>query len=261
MNERLRFDTARLELLARTIEESLDGENSALLIGPDLAGLVARIPSEEQVTPGAVVRLALFNDALCVAERAVLLDQRVTEAEAAYVEPLVRETQRYLGRFRKVYRDAIDGGGAGVAQFLEQHARDGQKFGGRCKSTAWIGLSICKRAADLKHNTQLVDDYRDLIVRMLDELFDEAGSGSTEEKKKVIEELTALAPPSKPARDPREVAYCSASSLEVFHAVAHGGEVFEPDPFDVEEIHAEARTAFSRLVDRASEANSARSCW
>jgi energy-coupling factor transporter ATP-binding protein EcfA2 len=254
MNDFLRFDTAPVELLARTIEESVDGADPAALIGGELAGLVARIPSEEQVTLGAVVRLALLTDALCVAERAVQLDRRTTAAEAAYVEPLVKETLKYLGRFRRVYRDMADSDGPGVAPFLEQHARDGQKFGGRCKSTAWIGLSICKRAAELKRQPQFVDDYRDLVVRMVDELFDEAGSGSKEEKQRIVGELIELAPPSKPAADPRELAYCAPSSPEVFHAVAHGGEVFEPDPFDVDVIHAEARTAFSRLIDRAGEA-------
>lgn len=254
MNDFLRFDTAPVELLARTIEESVDGADPAALIGGELAGLVARIPSEEQVTLGAVVRLALLTDALCVAERAVQLDRRTTAAEAAYVEPLVKETLKYLGRFRRVYRDMADSDGPGVAPFLEQHARDGQKFGGRCKSTAWIGLSICKRAAELQRQPQFVDDYRDLVVRMVDDLFDEAGSGSKEEKQRIIGELIELAPPSKPAADPRELAYCAPSSPEVFHAVAHGGEVFEPDPFDVDVIHAEARTAFSRLIDRAGDA-------
>ena len=36
--------------------------------------------------------------------------------------------------------------------------------------------------------------------------------------------------------------------------MAHGVEVFTPDPFDVEEIHAEARSVFSRLLGRAGEA-------
>jgi hypothetical protein len=254
MSSMVTFSTDKIERLARSIESIMTGEHSANVIGPDLTSLAARIPSEQQVTPGAVVRLSLLNDTLCVAERALKADGRISPAEIHYVGPLVGETQKYLGRFRHVYRDVDAADQLGVQHFLEQHAADGQKFGGRCKSTAWIGLSLCKRATELTGDAHFVDDYRDLVVRMLDELFDDIGSGSAKDKEGVVQELNRLAPPLQPARDPREAAYCSAASPEVFHAVAHGSEVFAPDLFDVEQIHGEARTAFSRLLDRTSDA-------
>jgi len=254
MSDTLPFSTAKLEGLARSIEEIMDAENPAQIIGKDLTQLAARIPSEQQVTPGAVVRLSLLNDTLCVAERAIKTDGLVSAAEIDYVGPLVGETQKYLGRFRELYRDVDAAGEHGVRHFLEQHASDSQKFGGRCKSTAWIGLSLCQRAAELTGDQHFVEDYRDLVVRMLDDLFGDIGSGNDSDKQAVVQELNRLAPPVAAEADLRALAYCSANSPEVFHAVAHGADVFEPDPLDVEKIHAEARTSFSRLLQRASDA-------
>lgn len=254
MNDMATFSTEKIERLARSIESVMDAENPAKMIGVDLSSLAARIPSDQQVTPGAVVRLSLFNDTLCVAERALGTDREITAAELSYVGPLVGETRKYLGRFRHAYRELDAGQEDGVQHFLEQHASDGQKFGGRCESTAWIGLSLCKRAAELTGDGHFVDEYRELVVRVLDDLFDGVGAGSEGGKRAVVQELNRLAPPATPTRDPRDSAYCSSASPEVFHAVAHGSEVFTPDPFDVDQIHAEARAAFSRLLDRAGDA-------
>jgi len=255
MNDTVQFSTDKIEGLARSIEEIMDAENPAQLLGPDLTSLAARIPSDQQVTPGAVVRLSLLNDTLCLAERAIKTDGLISSREIHYMGPLVGETQKYLGRFRQLYRDVDAAGEQGVRHFLEQHADDRQKFGGRCKSTEWLGLSMCQRAVQLTGDAHFVEDYRELVVRMLDDLFGDVGSGSESEKQAVVRELHHRAPPVAPERDPREVAYCATASPEVFHAVAHGSEVFEPDPLDVEDIHAEARAAFSRLLHRSAEAS------
>ncbi len=53
--------------------------------------------------------------------------------------------------------------------------------------------------------------------------------------------------------DPRQTAYCSPSGPEVFSGIVHGNQIWTPDPFDVEVMHAEARVAFSTLLNRASD--------
>lgn len=251
MSEMITFSTDKIERLARSIESVMGADNAERVIGPDLTNLAARIPSEQQVTPGAVVRLSLLNDTLRVAERAIKADGRISPNEAGYVAPLVNETQKYLARFRQAYREIGSADPNGITHFLEQHASDGQKFGGRCKSTAWIGLAVCKRTTELTGDTQFTEDYRDLIVRVIDDLFDDIGSGSAPDKQAIVTELDQLAPPRAPERDPRDAAYSSPTSPEVFHAIAHGADVFMPDSFDVEQIHGEARTAFSRVLDHA----------
>lgn len=52
--------------------------------------------------------------------------------------------------------------------------------------------------------------------------------------------------------DPIITAFCSPTSLEVFGGIVHGCQVWSPDPLDVEEIHADAREAFARLLRRAT---------
>src|SRR5690606_29174367 len=129
-----RISVAPFEELAHRIEGVLDGDNQDAILGSELTALVARIPTEAQVTPGALVRLALLNDALCLAERVMNLDGVLSERELSFVEPLVREALHYLPRFRSFYRVLDIDGPGGVANFLKHHTSDGQKFGGRCKS-------------------------------------------------------------------------------------------------------------------------------
>lgn len=53
---------------------------------------------------------------------------------------------------------------------------------------------------------------------------------------------------------PRLTAFCTPAGPEVFSGIVHGNQIWTPDPFDVETIHAEAREAFARLLNRASSA-------
>ncbi|MEQ8762914.1 MAG: DUF853 family protein [Planctomycetota bacterium] len=50
----------------------------------------------------------------------------------------------------------------------------------------------------------------------------------------------------------RIAAFCSSKSPEVFQSVAYQQQVWTPDPFDVEDIHGNARDAFERLLNRAT---------
>ncbi|MBF2002686.1 MAG: DUF853 family protein [Synechococcales cyanobacterium M58_A2018_015] len=50
--------------------------------------------------------------------------------------------------------------------------------------------------------------------------------------------------------DPRFEAFCSHQALDVFHAVTHQHQIWQPDLYDVETIHPEARAAYDRLLNR-----------
>ncbi|HEX4337175.1 MAG TPA: DUF87 domain-containing protein [Polyangiaceae bacterium] len=252
------FDTSTIDKLAREIERLVDSESSVALFGQTLSKLVARIPSEEQVTPGAVIRLALLNDMLRIAEAAILADGTITDDEISYVEPLVRESLKYLGRFRGAYKDAFEGDPQGTAQFIQQHVLDRQMFGGKCKDTQWIGVSICRKAGELSGDGRFTDDYRDIALRTLDDLFDGVRSGPVDGKATIAADLMAVLPPRVVATDAREAAYCSPDSPEVFSAVAHANEVFAHDPFDVDTVHEPARNAFARMLSISSDARAGR---
>ena len=56
------------------------------------------------------------------------------------------------------------------------------------------------------------------------------------------------------ADDPRWLAFRSPQGPEVFHSVVSTHDIWKADPFDVEDIHAEAREVFARTVDRIAQA-------
>ena len=55
------------------------------------------------------------------------------------------------------------------------------------------------------------------------------------------------------ADDPRWLAFRSPQGPEVFHSVVSTHDIWKADPFDVENIHAEARDVFVRTVDRIAQ--------
>jgi hypothetical protein len=62
----------------------------------------------------------------------------------------------------------------------------------------------------------------------------------------------SAAVPAVPVADPRLAAFCAPDGPEVFHSVVHQPQVWTPDPFDVESVHAGARETFERLLHRAA---------
>ncbi len=52
----------------------------------------------------------------------------------------------------------------------------------------------------------------------------------------------------------RLAAFCSPHAPAVFESIVHSQELWTTDPFDVFEIHHDAREAFTRMLDRASAA-------
>ncbi len=94
------------------------------------------------------------------------------------------------------------------------------------------------------------------MLRLLDDLYGAVGSGPSEHKQAILDDLRLRLPDRIDHEAVRLAAYCSRTSLEVFHAIAHAHEVFEPDPLDVDAIHSDARSSFARLVDRAATSTS-----
>lgn len=62
---------------------------------------------------------------------------------------------------------------------------------------------------------------------------------------------TALPPVESAGLELYQKAFCSPAGAEIFHGIVGPNEVWKPDPYDVPEIHAEAREAFSWLLNRA----------
>jgi hypothetical protein len=62
----------------------------------------------------------------------------------------------------------------------------------------------------------------------------------------------AAGPASVRQLDPRFAAFIAGDGPEVFSAVVYANQIWNPDPFDVETIHQEARDTFARLLNRAA---------
>lgn len=50
--------------------------------------------------------------------------------------------------------------------------------------------------------------------------------------------------------DPRAAAFCSQRLSELFHGIAYSNMIWKVDPLDIPSIHAQAREAFERIIDR-----------
>jgi hypothetical protein len=65
-----------------------------------------------------------------------------------------------------------------------------------------------------------------------------------------VEAAVAESTPAPPALVRREI-FCSGAEPELFHSIVRPQQVWTRDPFDVEDIHREARETFQRLLHRA----------
>jgi energy-coupling factor transporter ATP-binding protein EcfA2 len=63
---------------------------------------------------------------------------------------------------------------------------------------------------------------------------------------------TAASAPAARSLDPRLAAFLDPQGPEVFHAIVHQAQLWRADPFDVPTLHAEAREAFERALNRAT---------
>jgi hypothetical protein len=242
------------EVLALGVEEDVLGES--ILARVD--GLI----KQGRVTSGDVVRLSLFTDAMRVAEGAIAADGRISDAEVNYALPLVQATARRMSAFRAYYAHMRDATRDHVREFIETHRPDRQLFGGACQSTRWLGLEIVRRVADETGDRGPLDRYAEIMLRLLEETIAIDGSSAPAERvraeleerlglRRLLAQAEAAAP--EDSQDPRARAFCSVDAPEVFHAIAHANQIWRRDPLDVETVHQDTRSLFSRLLERAVE--------
>ena len=96
-----------------------------------------------------------------------------------------------------------------------------------------------------------------MLVRVMETVF--AGRASEVERaaRRRLRDLFEQ-PTARPGADPRAAAFCRSDGPEVFSSIAHASHFHERDPFDVEAIHADARTVFHQQVERATTPEQAR---
>jgi hypothetical protein len=217
------------------------------LTGPDREAVVAELRSETgaSVAPfHPLAALALLDDCLRVGHLAVEADGVIEDEEIVRVLPLAAvAAPRY---FALVPRYEAFGDPEPpteeLVEFLRTHRHDSAPGG-------WRGLRLCHRIAQLAGNDALVRDHQRVLVRIMDEVF--AGRSSATERAARHRLRAVFEEHAGPVADPRIAAFCRPDGPEVFSSVAHGSQVFERDPLDVETIHGDARAAFQRQLEHA----------
>ena len=199
-----------------------------------------------------LAQLALLDDCLRVAHLAIEADGQIEADELARIGDLatVAATTYSLAvlRLRGVRRRHAHRRRR-QARFLRAHRADTGPFGyGRGRAVARARAGPPRRGH--QRNAAPLRDHERMLARVMDAVF--AGR-ATEVERSARRRLRELfEPPTTPGADPRAVAFCRDDGPEVFASVAHGSQIHERDPFDVESIHAEARELFHRLVERAT---------
>jgi energy-coupling factor transporter ATP-binding protein EcfA2 len=144
-----------------------------------------------------------------------------------------------------------------IGQFLAIHRGDPGPFGGA--STAWRGLGLARALEAHGHDGALVRELEIMLAHILDALIADAPAAAGEAAHRRLRAVfTGDATPADvgedevtrgvAAGDPRDAAFLAADGPDVFTSIAHGAQIHDRDPFDVESIHADARDVFRREV-------------
>ena len=190
--------------------------------------------------------LAILDDCLRVAHLASEADGAIEDHELARTAPLAEiAAPRFfavLPHYEAFGEPELST--AEIHEFLRVHRAGRPPFG-----TPWRGVRLCKRVATHVHHDGTLRDLERMLVRIMDAVF---ADRDTPTERAARDKLRALfEAPVGPGVDPRITAFCRADAPEVFSSVAHGAQIFERDPFDVEAIHGEARAVFASQLERA----------
>ena len=238
--------TAWLTRVTQAIDRSLRDTvraDALALLRAELDGAAPSVP--------VLAQLALLDDCLRVAHLAVEADGVIEPDELARITELVQVAAPKYFAVLPGYESFDDGVTSAdeVERFFRAHRDDVGAFG-YASASAWRGLALVRHVERHTRNAAPVRELERMLVRIMDAVF--AGRGSEVERaaRRRLREL--FEPPPAAGADPRDAAFCRADAPEVFSSVAHGSQIHERDPFDVESIHAEAREVFHRQVVRAT---------
>lgn len=253
--------TQWLTRLTQTVDRSLRDPHRVM------ATTLLRTGVEDGAPLGLPVltQLAFLSDCLRVAHLAIDADGKMQRSEVERVAPLARVAASKYCFALPTYESFGDKlaelteGEADIPEiirFLSTHREDRERFGLKAEDP-WVGLQLARLVETTTHNPAPLQDHERMLVRVMDTVFD---GRSTDDEKKARRRLRDLFEKRRSAAgaDPRVTAFCRSDGPEVFSSIAHGAHIHEADQFDVESIHAEARTTFHQVLDRATTPEHAR---
>jgi ABC-type cobalamin/Fe3+-siderophores transport system ATPase subunit len=244
------LDSARLRGELAHIHRALHG----CATGPHGKPLVDQL-SGVQGAPAAAIWQSLYADCLRVVYTAVAADGMITDDEIAAVSELLFAIAHHYAELLPIYREVAVRDIGSIRQFLAHYAADGTMFGARA-TLHWPGLTLCRRAAQVGE-TEPLERYERMMSWLIPASCEIGGVTEADPRwGSRVAELHAmrrtLAQTAKAAPSNTDLRLQSfLGQHNVFTAVQQPVSMFEADPFDVEEIHQDARIAFEQLVDRA----------
>ena len=251
MTQLTRLDAAELVAWLTRVTQTIDRSLRDTLRAEAVAKLAADLTGARVGLP-VLAQLALLDDCLRVAHLAIEADGLTETTELARVAPLVSVAAQKYFQVLPHYESFDDGANTpeDVERFLAAHRADAGAFG-HGNPTAWRGLHLARHVERHTRNASPLRDLERMLVRIMDAVFDDRSTRIEQDARRRLRDLFEP-PPAAGTLDPRAAAFCRPDGPEVFSSVAHGSQIHERDPFDVESIHAEAREVFHRLVMRAT---------
>jgi GTPase SAR1 family protein len=244
-NARLRGDLAHIH---RALNTAASGPRGKTLLD-DLRGL--------EGTVAVALLQSLYADCLRVVYTAANADNVISDDEITALSEFICTVASHYAALLPEYKELVAKDIASIRRFLERYAVDGGPFGARA-TRHWPGLTLCRRAAQLGE-TEAIERYERMMSWLIPASCeiggategDPRGSGRVAELHGLRHALSQEAAKTAPvATDRRLQAFLG--STDVFAAVQQPVSMFDADPFDVEEIHQDARDAFEQLIERAA---------
>jgi molybdopterin-guanine dinucleotide biosynthesis protein len=237
--------------LTKVVSMSIAPADLQQILGEARSHLIRPLPDR------SLVGLALLADCLRLIKTTMDADGRISDEEVVACLPLLATIGRQFASAVPGY-DQLEPVSRPVHGriLLAHYAVDTGVFGFRGSLTEWAGLDLCRQTA-VTGDGEAVELYERIALRLFDEVAAPGGLNEQEHLARLAlqQSLAERAGEGYHPRldvDRRERVFL-ASDLVIFGSVAHAHLMSERDPFDVEDVHAEARDAFARTLDRATD--------
>ena len=245
------LDSARLRGELAHIHRALHG----VATGAQGKPLVEHLNGVQGPSTAAIWQ-SLYADCLRVVYTAVAADGTITDDEIVAVSELLLTIAHHYAELLPIYREVAVSDIGSIRRFLAHYAADGTMFGARA-TLHWPGLTLCRRAAQVGE-TEPLERYERMMSWLIPASCEIGGVTEADPRwgsrvaelhamRRTLAQTAKAAPPDS---DLRLQSFLGRHN--VFTAVLQPVSMFETDPFDVEEIHQDARMAFEQLVDRAT---------
>lgn len=205
----------------------------------------------------ALIWRSLFSDCLRVVHSVVRVDGEIYDFELRWIRDLlIIAARHYTGAQDSPYAHRPPADAATTHSFLQRYAHDRGPFGYGA-SVLWPGHELCRKAAAVD-NRESLQRYARVMRWLIDEACKISGvnradprwRASLPEIDELLGALTAAGFGPDVEIDRRVQVFLTGTP--VFAPIQKAASVYEADPFDVEELHGEARESFRKLMRQAT---------